>query len=112
MIFTDSKIKGKKQEFKPLDKLMKKLGFDRWTWDIHMVVYDKQYYNGEAEYHLRVPGKVINDKQIEHPKALVQLQSPIFSRHFFPHGLDNDVEVPEELREQIEAKLEEVRKAL
>lgn len=112
MIFTDSNIKGKKEEFKPLDKLMKKLGFVRWTWDIHMVVYDKKYIAGDAVYHLRVPGKVVNDKHIEHPKALVQLQSPIFARHFFPHGLDNEAEVPAELSEQIEAKLAEVEKAL
>lgn len=112
MIFTDTKIQGIKKEFRSLEKIMKKHDFIRWTWDIHKVVYDKKYTSDGVDYYLRIPGKVVNEKQLEHPKALVQLEAPIFARHFFPHGLDNDTEVPEELKEEIQRELTEVQNAL
>lgn len=111
MIFTDTKIQGKKQEFKPLEKTMKKLGFDRWTWDLHQVTYDKKYTIADVDYYLRIAGKVINEKHLEHPKAMIQLEAPIFARHFFPHGLDNEAEIPEELTEEIKDKLSKVEQA-
>lgn len=112
MIFTDTKIRGIKKEFRPLEKTMKNLGFVRWTWDFQKVVYDKQYTSGGIDYYLRIPGTVINEKQLEHPKALVQLDAPIFARHFFPHGLDNNAKVPEDLEQKIQQKLIEIQNAL
>lgn len=112
MIFTDSQIKGIKQEFRQLEKNLKKLGFSRWTWDLDMVIYDLKYHSEGIDYYLRIPGRVVNEKELEHPKAMVELESPIFARHFFPRGLDNDAEIPEDLSESIEAKLAEVHKTL
>jgi|SRR5690606_7484045 len=112
MIFTETKVNGVKKEFRSLEKTMKDLGFIRWSWDIHHVVYDRKYTNDGIDYYLRIPGKVINEKQLEHPKALVQLDNPIFARHFFPHGLDNEAEVPKEIEEEIQQKITELENAL
>lgn len=112
MIFTESQIIGIKQEFRQLEKKLKKLGFSRWTWDLDMVIYDKKYHSNGIDYYLRIPGKVVNEKALEHPQAMVELESPIFARHFFPHGLDNDAEIPEDLSESVESKLAEVHKNL
>lgn len=112
MIFSDTKVNGIKKEFRSLEKTMKNLGFIRWSWDIHHLVYDRKYTVDGVDYYLRVPGKVVNEKQLEHPKALIELDEPIFARHFFPHGLDNEAEVPEAIHQEIEQKLSELEKAL
>lgn len=112
MIFQDTKIKGIKKQFGLLEKTMKELGFVRWSWDYGQAIYDLKYTLEGVDYYLRIRGTVIGSKQLEHPKAELELGTPVFARHFFPHGLDDSVEVPEPLKEQIEAKLAEVEKAL
>jgi hypothetical protein len=105
MIFHNSKIQGVKQRFHALEETMLALGFSRWTWDYEKVTYDLLYKLGDREFYLRVPGKVIGEKQLEHPKALIELGTPVWAEHFFPHGLNDEVEVPETLSEEVHAKL-------
>jgi hypothetical protein len=112
MIFEDVKIKGIKKEFGEMEKLMKQLQFVRWTWDYEKVTYEIKYSLDGVDYYLRLRGTVINNKMLEHPKALLELDHPTFVRHFFPHGLDQNAEVPAGLKEQVEAKLAELEKAL
>jgi hypothetical protein len=112
MYFNEAKTKGIKKEFGELEKLMKSLGFIRWSWDYDKATYDLKYTLDGVDYFLRLPGKVVGDKQLEHPKALLQLGVPVFVRHFFPHGMDDTVEVPEGLKEQVNEKLAELEKAL
>ncbi|TCS95031.1 YugN family protein [Hazenella coriacea] len=112
MIFNDVKTKGIKKEFGETEKIMKNLGFDR-SWDYNKATYDLKYTdNNKVDYYLRLRGTVVNDKQLEHPKALLEFGVPVFARHFFPHGLDESVEVPKSLKEKVEAKLVELEKAL
>jgi len=112
MIFQDAKTKGIKKEFRQLEALMKDLGFVRWSWDYGKATYDLKYTLDGVDYYLRLRGTVIGDKQLEHPKAVLELGTPVFVRHFFPHGLDDSVEVPEGLKEQVDAKLAELENAL
>jgi hypothetical protein len=112
MIFYDVKTKGIKKEFGEMEKIMKGLGFIRWTWDYEKVIYDLKYTIDHVDYYLRLRADVIGDKQLEHPKALLEIGTPVFVRHFFPHGLDDSVEVPESLIDQINQKLAELEKAL
>jgi hypothetical protein len=112
MIFYDSKTKGIKKEFGKMEKLMKKLGFVRWSWDYERVTYDYKLSANGVNYYLRLSGDVVNDKRLEHPKALLELGTPVFSRHFFPHGLDDTAEVPEELKEKVQQLLNDLEKAL
>lgn len=112
MIFQDTKIKGIKKEFAFLEKTMHDLGFVRWSWDYEKAIYDLKYTLDGVDYYLRIRANVIGNKLLEHPKAELELGTPVFVRHFFPHGLDDSVEVPEALKEEVEAKLAEVEKAL
>ncbi|MBA4541763.1 MULTISPECIES: YugN family protein [Thermoactinomyces] len=112
MIFNHIKTKGIKKEFGEMEKIMKKLGFVRWSWDYEKVTYDLKYTSDQIDYFLRLRADVINDKRLEHPKALLEIGTPVFVRHFFPHGIDETAEVPESLRQQVNAKLEELEKAL
>jgi hypothetical protein len=112
MMFTDVKFKGVRKEFKDLEKIMLDLGFVRGSWDYDKAIYDYHFSIDGANYYLRVRGDVVGEKQIEHPKALLELDYPVFVQHFFPHGLDYDAAVPVELEEAVKAKLAEVEKAL
>ncbi|SHE69915.1 YugN-like family protein [Seinonella peptonophila] len=112
MIFTEAKTKGIEKSFAQLETTMKGLGFLRWSWDYEKVTYDLEYNTEKGNYYLRFPGRVIGDKQLEHPKAQVRLHDPVFIQHFFPHGVDDTVEVPSELNDQVIAKIAEVEAAL
>jgi hypothetical protein len=112
MMFHEIKTKGIEKEFGQLEKLMKKLGFVRWSWDYHKVTYDLKYTLDGVDYYLRLSGSVINDKSLENPKALLTIGTPVFARHFYPHGLDDAVLVPEGLRAEVHKKLAELEKAL
>ncbi|WP_052807409.1 YugN family protein [Risungbinella massiliensis] len=112
MIITDTQIEGIRKEFHELEKALLNLGFDRWTWDYTMAYYDLKYTTSDAEYYLRVPGYVVSGKQLENPKAVLEMKSPIFTRHFHPHGLDNNVEIPAELQDEVSKKIAEVVEAL
>ncbi|MXQ54439.1 YugN family protein [Shimazuella alba] len=112
MFFPDAKTKGFKKEFKEIEQLMKKLGFTRWAWDYKKVTYDYKYTVDGVDYYLRLPCRVVNDKQLEHPKAIVETDIPVFARHFFPHGLDNDAAIPEKIQSDVIEKISEVEKNL
>ncbi|MBA4492889.1 YugN family protein [Paenactinomyces guangxiensis] len=112
MIFNEAKTKGIKKEFGELEKLMKGLGFIRWTWDYGKATYEYKYTHEGVDYYLRLRGTVVNDKRLEHRKALLELGVPVFIRHFFPHGFDESVEVPEDLKAQVNEKIAELEKAL
>jgi hypothetical protein len=112
MIFHETKIKGIKKQFSELEKIMKGLGLVRWSWDYGKAIYDYKYTHEGVDYYLRFGGKVVNDKRLESPKAVLEMGDPVFVRHFFPHGLDENAEVPEALKEEVNRKIVEVEKAL
>jgi hypothetical protein len=112
MIFHHIKTKGIKKKFKELEMIMNSIGFIRWAWDYEKAVYDYKYTINGVDYYLRLHGKVINNYQLENPKAVLELNTPIFVRHYFPHGLDDSVEVPTELQKKVEEKLTELKRDL
>lgn len=112
MIFTNTKTQGITKKFKDLEQLMKSMDFVRWTWDYEKVVYDKKYVLGENTYYLRLQGNVINDKSLENPETLLELQQPVFAEHFFPHGLDESADIPEALTAEINHTIEKLEDTL
>jgi hypothetical protein len=112
MIFADAKTIGIQKEFKEMEQLMEQLGFVRWSWDYNKVTYDYKYTADDIDYYLRIPCRVVNDKQLENPKAVLELYPPVFARHLFPHGLDNDAEIPAALEADVHKKISELEKNL
>jgi hypothetical protein len=110
MIFQNVKTKGVKRKFKELEEAMTKLGFVRWSWDYEKVTYDQKLHADGVDYYLRLRATVVGPKLLEHPEAVLELGTPVFARHFFPHGLDDSVEVPDALKETIDEKLAELEK--
>lgn len=112
MIFSDSKLVGMEKEFGELENKILPLGFARWTWDYAKLMYDLELKTDGLTYYLRLPGRVTNNKSLEHSKAMIRLGEPIFARHFFPHGLDSHVDIPESLQATVEGTLKAVEEAL
>lgn len=110
MILNDAKTIGVKKEFGELEQLMKGMGFVRWSWDYGKATYDYKMTLDGVDYYLCLRGVVVNNKRLEHPKALLKLEQPYFARHFFPHGLDKEAEVPAGLQDEVNAKLVELTK--
>lgn len=112
MTWGNVKIRGLQKEFGILEEKLKPLGFDRWSWDYDKLMYDFLYEIDGRNFYLRIPGRVVNDKQLENRKAVVRLMNPICVEHFFPHGIKELDEIPSSLQNKIEKKLQEVEEAL
>ncbi|SDY28259.1 YugN family protein [Thermoactinomyces sp. DSM 45892] len=112
MFFHDSKTKGVQKDFKDLEAIMSGLGFFRGAWDYTKATYDIKYTVDEVDYYLRLRAVVVNKKQLENPKARLELDIPYFVRHFFPHGMDENSEIPAELTEEVNQKVAELEHAL
>jgi hypothetical protein len=108
MIYKDAKTRGFKKEFREIEQLMKQLGYTRWAWDYKKVTYDYKFTVDGVDYYLRLLCRVVNDKQLENPKAIVETDIPVLARHLFPHGLDNDTEVPEAIQLEVSEKISEL----
>lgn len=114
MIFNNVSTKGIRIRFKELEKLMRTLGFSRWSWDYHFVFYDYKYRDMQTgiNYYLRLGGDVKNKPWLESSKAIVELDVPIFARHYFPHGIDPNVPLPDSIAKDVKAKVEELEDVL
>ena len=49
--------------------------------------------------------------RLEKPQTVIQLENPVFYRHIFPHGLEED-DIPEELQGQIDQALTYIKEHL
>ncbi|GGE19474.1 hypothetical protein GCM10011571_21760 [Marinithermofilum abyssi] len=111
MVLEDAGIKGIQKEFGSLEKEMKRLGFVRWAWDYDKASFDMKFEGKESDYYLRIQAHVIQGK-LENPKAVVEMDHPVFLRHIFPHGLDPDTEIPEEFKKTVDEVLGKVKETI
>lgn len=74
MLLDESGLKGIRKDFGTLDKVIRGLGFDRWSWDYDKAVYDLKLEDPEkgTVYYLRIPAEVIQGR-LENPKTTVEL---------------------------------------
>ncbi len=112
MIFEDSGVEGIHHLFEKIDPMMKKIGFYP-AWDYHKVSYDyKLVDNGHApDYYLRIPCKVVAGT-VEHPGCEIVLETPVTFKHYYPHGMNFDADVPQDLLKKAEQLLSEVKEKL
>ncbi|SDW70366.1 YugN-like family protein [Marininema mesophilum] len=111
MILTDTGIKGIRGTFGEVEKAMLKAGFVRWSWDYGKANFDMKFSNEESDYYLRIQVHVTQGA-LESPKARVELDKPIFVRHIFPHGLDDDTAIPEAFQEKIDTAIGAIKEDL
>lgn len=111
MIVENSGLEGYENTFYAIDPVMKKCGFYP-SWDYHKVSYDiKLKEEGHApDYYVRIPCKVTGT--VEHPECELVLQSPITFKHYYPHGLNFDAEIPPALMKKAEKILASLQRKL
>lgn len=112
MLLENSGVEGIHNTFAAIDRPMKKLGFYP-SWDYHKVSYDiKLEENGHApEFYLRIPCTVVSGS-VEHPGCEIELRTPITFKHYYPHGINYDIEPPPELKKKAENLVAQVKKTL
>lgn len=113
MILDQSGIKGIQKNFADMEQILTEAGFIRWAWDYNKAIYDMKFVDEESgiDYYLRIRANTVKGI-LESPNAVVKLEHPVFARHFFPHGLDYEAAIPENLQSTIDQKLEEIKKKL
>lgn len=112
MVLTDAGLKGITGEFGHVEQIMNKAGFDRGgAWDYNKASFDLKLEGKDSDYYLRIQSHVI-EGVLEDPKAKIQLEDPVFLRHIFPHGLEGDTDIPEELRETIDKAIKLIQEEL
>lgn len=112
MLIEDAGIKGITKTFGEIEKAMLKTGFVRAeTWDYTKASFDMKFSNEESDFYLRIPAYAVSGV-LENPRAEVELDHPVFLRHFFPHGLDPEAEIPEAFQETVTQSLNRLKELL
>jgi len=105
MVIKETGIGNKEVFLADLDHLMSDLGFVRWAWDYNHATYDFKIQDKENTYFLRVEANVVQGK-LEDPHTLLKLEEPYMGKHLFPHGLDYDASIPDNVMQTAKRKLQ------
>lgn len=114
MRFEETGIEGNVINFHVLEQMMDEAGLVRggqWDWD--RTTYDFKFENknnGEV-YYLRIPGETVKG-DIERADADIRLGIPYVGRHFYPHGVEYDVEIPEHVTRICKERLNVVKELI
>ncbi|ANE47454.1 hypothetical protein SY83_15530 [Paenibacillus swuensis] len=111
MLIENSNLEGMTSDLGHLDKESEKIGFVRWQWEYTRATYDLKFTNGTDEYFLRFNTRAIEGK-LENPDAVLKIEHIYIGRATFPHGLDYESPVPENILKAAKGKLEELKQAL
>lgn len=114
MLFEDSGIEGTVIKFSTLEDIMKSLHIIRGgQWDWERVTYDYKFENRTtgAIYYLRVQGVAI-EGEFEKSEAITQLKTPILGHYYYPHGVEYDEEMPEDIVNTSQKLLSQLRELL
>lgn len=113
MIIENAGIKGLKSDLAHLDGASEKLGFVRWQWEYYRATYDLKLEDkaNKADYFLRINARAVEGK-LESPYAILVIEDTYLGRGTFPHGLDYDSPVPDQIVKVANQKLAELKKQL
>ncbi|MFK7695267.1 YugN family protein [Paenibacillus sp. HJGM_3] len=111
MIIENAALRAVKSDLKHLDDVSSKLGFVRWQWEYYRATYDyKIEYKGD-DYFLRINTRAVEGK-LESPYAILAVEEVYLGRGTFPHGLDYDSPVAEEVVKIATQKLNDLTRQL
>jgi CBS domain-containing protein len=113
LIIEDVAIKGLVSELAYLDEVTTKLGFVRWQWEYTRATYDLKIEEKaeNADYYLRVNTRSTQGR-LESPYAVLVLEDAYIGKATFPHGLDYDSPIPEQILKLCRHKLFELQREL
>ncbi|MFC4100972.1 YugN family protein [Paenibacillus xanthanilyticus] len=113
MIIENTGLNGLTSDLAHLDESAEKVGFVRWQWEYYRATYDLKLEDraNRAEYYLRISTRAIEGK-LESPHAVLQLESVYIGRATFPHGLEYESPVPQQILNAATQRLQELKKLL
>ncbi|WP_270172051.1 YugN family protein [Paenibacillus sp. SYP-B4298] len=113
MIIENTGLNGLTSELAHLDESAEKLGFVRWQWDYYRATYDLKLEDraNQNEYFLRVSTRAVEGK-LEQPYAVLKVEAAYIGRATFPHGLDYESPVPQQILNTATQRLQELKKLL
>ncbi|GFN32009.1 YugN family protein [Paenibacillus xylaniclasticus] len=113
MIIENTGLNGMTSDLGHLDESAEKLGFIRWQWEYTRATYDlKLEDNANHEtYFVRFNTRAVEGK-LENPNAVLAIESVYLGRATFPHGLDYESTVPQQILNIATQRLEQLRKLL
>ncbi|WP_166238156.1 YugN family protein [Paenibacillus turpanensis] len=106
MILENTGLNGQKTDLHHLDSASSKIGFVRWQWEYYRATYDYKIDDtaSGAEYYLRISTRAVEGK-LENPDAILRIDDVYLGRATFPHGLDYEGQVPEQVLKIAKMKL-------
>jgi hypothetical protein len=113
VIIENAGLKGLKSDLAHLDSVSTKVGFIRWQWEYYRATYDLKLEHKPTndEYFLRFNARTVEGK-LESPYAILVLEDSYIGRGTFPHGLDYDSPIPDQILKIAGTKLAELKKQL
>src|SRR5699024_403090 len=87
-------IEGILIDEKPLSHLMGNHAFIKGEqWDYERITYDYKMGSQEkgVSYYIRIQGRAV-EGDIDRGNAVLELLTPIFGKHYYPHGIEYDEE--------------------
>jgi hypothetical protein len=113
VIIENAGLKGLKSDLAHLDSVSTKIGFIRWQWEYYRATYDLKLENKATgdEYFLRFNARAVEGK-LESPYTILVLEDTYIGRGTFPHGLDYESPVPDQILKTASTKLAELKKQL
>ncbi|WP_232699657.1 YugN family protein [Brevibacillus daliensis] len=111
MLLKESGIGGQQSTLEELDLAFESVGFTRFAWDYHHSTYDYMITDKGNTYYLRVQGHCQEGK-IEDPDAVLKLDEPFIGKHLFPHGMDYDSPMPDQVVSKAKQQLQSLKEKL
>ncbi|GAK14236.1 YugN family protein [Geomicrobium sp. JCM 19039] len=114
MKLTDYNFPEKELKFGNLLPVMDELGFvHAEQWDYERVMFDYKMLDDRvnATYYLRVPAYAV-EGDIPGEDTIVKLMTPIVGRHYYPHGVEYDEEMPSKVLNKCATKLKGIEEGL
>ncbi|MGE5702704.1 MAG: YugN family protein [Clostridia bacterium] len=105
MVIKETGLNGKEALLVDMDTYMHDLGFVRWAWDYQHATYDYKLVEKGTTYYLRIQANAVEGR-LEESHALLRLDEPFMGKHIFPHGVDYDAPIPDNVLKNARAKLQ------
>ncbi|MFH5183019.1 YugN family protein [Paenibacillus sp. TAB 01] len=113
MIIENNGVKGLKSDLAHLDEVSAKLGFVRWQWEYYRATYDLKIEDKATggDYFLRINTRVETGK-LESPYAILYIEDVYIGKATFPHGLDYQSPIPDQVMKIATSKLSQLKTEL
>lgn len=113
MIIENTGLTGLQSDLHHLDEITSGLGFVRWQWEYYRATYDLKLVdkNTKEEYFVRVNTRAVSGK-LESPDTVLALEEAYVGRATFPHGLEYESPVPQNILQTAKNTLSELKKKL